>query len=465
VERKKAQIAVIGAGPGGYVAAIRAARLGLKTILVELGEERLGGVCLNWGCVPTKSLLHTVRTAENLMKQKDRGITLEGKVGIDLAAAVARSKKVIETLRKGTAFLLKKNKIETVYGRGRLAAPGRVEVEGKCVIECESVILAAGGRPRQLPFAPFDGEHILSTTDALDLTAPPLEAAIIGAGASGMEIGFVWAACGSKVTVIEILDRILPFLDEEAVKVIAKSCRRRGITILAGTRVTSLEKSGGKVRLKWQGQSGEGELSADKVLVTAGTSANLEGLWEPGLPIEVEGGFVRTDEAMRTTVESVYAVGDIAGPPLLAHAASREGIIAVDRIAGLEAGHSRAAAIPSVVYFIPQVAQVGIMEKEALEKNMDAAVGRFPFAATSMAVAQDETEGFVKIISEKGGGKILGATIVGSEAGELIGEISAAVAGGMTVRDFLGAVHPHPTLSEALHEAALDTLGMAIHKV
>jgi dihydrolipoamide dehydrogenase len=415
--------------------------------------------------VPAKALLHTVRTAENLMKQKDRGIKLDGCAGIDLAAAVERSKKIIETLRKGIAFLLKRNKVETVFGRGRLAAPGRIEVEGKCIIECGSVILATGGRPRELPFAPFDGENILSTTDALGLTSPPPEAAVIGAGASGMEIGLVWAACGSKVTVIEILDRILPFLDEEAVKIVAKSCRKRGIDLMAGTRVTSLEKSGGKVKLAWQGPAGAGELSVDRVLVAAGTSANLEGLWEPGLPIQVEGGFVETDEVMRTTLESVYAIGDLSGPPLLAHAASHEGIVAVEHIAGAGAGRSRAAAVPSVVHFAPQVAQVGITDKEALEKNLDAAVGRFPFAATSMAVAQDETEGFVKIVSEKQGGKILGATIVGSEAGELIGEVSTALAAGMTVKEFLAAVHPHPTLSEALHEAALDALGAPIHKV
>lgn len=464
MENKKAQVAIIGGGPGGYVAAIHAARLGLQTVLVEQKEENLGGVCLNCGCVPTKSLLHTVKIVDQLKKQKDRGISMEGGFQIDLAAAIERSQKVITTLRKGIAFLLKKNNIETLYGRGRLVAPQKVEVEGQCTIDCGHVILAVGGKPKQLPFAPFDGKFILNTTDALNLTEPPGEAAVIGAGASGMEIGLIWAACGTKVTVIEILDHLLPFVDEEAARVVAKACRKRGIKTMTSTRVTAVEKRGGKAFLKWEGKNGEGELEADRVLVSAGTDANLENIWEDGLEIEVKKGFLRTNERMQTSLKTLYAIGDLAGPPLLAHAASREGIAAVDDIAGSESC-SRPSAMPAVVYFIPQVAQVGVMEKEAADSGLDVRVGRFPFAASGMAAAQDDIEGFVKIISEGKSRKIIGALIVGSNAGELIGEMSLAVTSEMTAKDFLKAIHPHPTLSEALHESALDIFGGAIHKL
>ena len=467
METKQAQVTIIGAGPGGYVAAIRAAQLGLKTVLVELEQDKVGGVCLNSGCVPTKCLLHTVKTVEALEKQKDRGVIVEGSVGIDLGAAMARSQDVIARLRKGIAFLLKKKKIEIIYGRGKLLAPGKVEVEGLCTIESQHVILAAGGKPKTVPFAPFDGKAVLSTTDALRLEQPPASAVIIGAGAAGMEMGLIWNACGSSVTIIEMLDHVLPFADEDAARVIAKTFRKKKIKCMAKTAVTSLEKSGSTVRLGYRGAGGEGEIEADAVLVTAGTAPNIEGLWSENMDIELDKGFVKTDEAMQTSIPNVYAIGDLKGPPLLAHAASHEGIIAAESIAGQGAGNEgyNAGSVPAVVYVHPQVAQVGLTEKQAADRGIDIAVGRFPFAAVSMAVASDETEGFVKTIAEKKTGKIIGAHIVGHEAGELISQMAAAVRAGMKAGDFINTIHPHPTLSEAMHESCLDILGRAIHKL
>jgi dihydrolipoamide dehydrogenase len=465
MEEIKTQLTVIGAGPGGYVAALRAARLGIRTVLVDLEPDRLGGVCLNWGCVPTKSLLHTVRAADMAARHRDRGLAVEGSVSVDLAAAVDRSKKVTATLRKGIAFLLKRAKVDTRFGRARLLGAGRVEIEGQGVVESDHVILASGGRPRELDFAAFDGQCILSTTHALDLGVPPRSAAVIGAGASGMELGFLWAACGARVTVIEILDQVLPFMDAEAAKTVAKACRKRGMEILTSTRVSSLERSGTGARIQWEGKGTRGEIEVEKVLVAAGTRPNVEDLWDPSLEIEMEKGFVKTNELMQTSLPGVYAVGDLAGPPLLAHAASWEACRAVDHLAGRSADSHERAAVPSVVYFSPQVAQVGMTEREAAEKGVDAAVGRFSFAGTSMAVAQDETEGFVKIVAHRKTDRIVGAVIVGHEAGELIGEMSLAVTLGLKTEDLHRAVHPHPTLSEAIHEAALDVHGLAIHKV
>jgi len=465
METRKADLTIIGAGPGGYVAAIRAAQLGLKPVLVELGEERLGGVCLNCGCVPTKSLLHTVRAVESLRKLAQRGVRVDGEVAVDLEGSVARSRTVVETLRKGIAFLLKRRKVETIYGRARLVGPGRVEIEGAGPVESSHVILAAGGRPKPLPFAPFDGELVLSTTHALSLAQPPGEAAVIGAGASGMEIAAVWAACGSKVTVLEILDHVLPFMDEEAAKIVAKSFRKRGIRLMTSTTVTGVEKRGGRVSISWRKGDEEGRVEADRLLVATGTAANIEDLWDGSLGIEVERGFVKTGEAMRTSVPSVHAVGDLAGPPLLAHAASWEGLLAVEHIAGRPGPAGGRPPVPSVVYVLPQVAQVGLTEKEASEKGIAVKVGRFPFSAASMAVAQEETEGFVKIVSDAKTSALLGAVVAGAEAGELIGELATAVTAGMSAEAFVRTIHPHPTLGEAIHEAALDIFGMAIHKV
>jgi dihydrolipoamide dehydrogenase len=465
METRKADLTIIGAGPGGYVAAIRAAQLGLKPVLVELGEERLGGVCLNCGCVPTKSLLHTVRAVENVRKLKARGVRLDGDVAVDLEESVARSRTVVDTLRRGIAFLLKRARVETIYGRARLVGHGRVEIEGTGPVESGRVILAAGGRPKPLPFAPFDGELILSTTHALSLARPPGEAAVIGAGASGMEIAAVWAACGSKVTVLEILDHALPFMDEEAARVVARSFRKRGIRLMTSTTVTGVEKRGGRVAISWRKGDEEGRVEADRLLVATGTAANIEDLWDASLGIEVDRGFVKTGEAMQTSVPSVYAIGDLAGPPLLAHAASWEGLLAVESIAGRPGHAGIRPPVPSVVYVLPHVAQVGLSEKEASEKGIAVKVGRFPFSAASMAVAQEETDGFVKIVSDAKTSALLGAVVAGAGAGELIGELATAVTAGMSAEALVRTIHPHPTLGEAIHEAALDIHGMAIHKV
>jgi len=486
MEKKNSKLTILGAGPGGYVAAIRAGQLGIKTILVEMERSGLGGTCLNRGCIPTKSLLQTVKAKEISLKHKDYGLRIDGEVKIDLKSAVERSKKIIKRLRNGIEFLLKKNGIEIIYGRGRVKKTGKevlhdplttknlqhytshptllVEVEGICEIETENIILATGGKPKELPFAPFDGEKIISTTQALEITTPPEEVVIVGGGAAGIEIGLIWSACGSRVTVIEILDRILPFADEDAAGIVEKACRKRGINIMTATRITSIEKSGSLIKVFWQNEEGNrGEITAEKVLVTAGTNPCIENLWDSSIQINIRNGFIETDSNMKTSVEGIYAIGDISGPPLLAHKASHEGIIAVESIAGIK-NQSTPLLIPQVVYSFPQIAQIGFTKKQAEKMGMDTVIGNFPFSASGMALAEDETEGFVKIICEAKSGKILGGTIAGVNAGELISEIEVAINAQMTAKEFAQTIHPHPTLSEAIAEASLDAFSRAIHK-
>ncbi|MBW2264470.1 MAG: FAD-dependent oxidoreductase, partial [Deltaproteobacteria bacterium] len=376
------------------MAAIRAASLGREVILVE--EDRLGGVCLNKGCIPTKALITTARALETMRRARKLGIEAPANVTVDQRASIKRAKQVADRMSKGVAHLMKANGIRVLSGRGRLTAPGRVEVEGGATIDAEHVILATGARPRPLPGAPFDADRVISSTEALGLDEVPRRLAIVGGGAIGMEFAYYYAVAGSEVTVVEALPTILPVVDPEAVKAVERAMRRRKVRMLAGARVQSVDVGSGTVRLDLV-RGAEAEIvEADRVLVSIGVVPNSEGLWDPSLSFEMDGPFVKVDAHMRTSVPGVYAVGDLAGPPLLAHAASHEGIVAAEHIAGRDAARKDETSIPGVVYCQPQVAQVGMTEQGARDAGLEVEVGRYPFLASGMAQAAAEPDGFVK---------------------------------------------------------------------
>ncbi len=454
-------VVVIGGGPGGYVAAIRAASLGLDVILVE--EDRLGGVCLNRGCIPTKAMIATARALETVRRARRLGIGLPGDAAVDQAACVKRAMQVADRMSKGVAHLMKAHGIRVVSGRGRLTAPGRVEVEGGPAIDAEHVILAAGARPRPLPGAPFDGERVISSTEALRLEEVPRRLAIVGGGAIGMEFAYYYAVAGSEVTVIEALPTILPVADPEAVKAVEKAMRRRKVRMLAGARVQDVRVGDGQVGLDLAcGEQAE-TLEADRVLVCIGVAPRSAGLWDPDMSIEMDGPYVKVDAQMRTSVAGVYAIGDLAGPPLLAHAASHEGIVAAEHIAGKDVARKDETSIPGVVYCQPQVAQVGMTEQGARDCGIDVAVGRYPFLASGMAQASLESDGFVKLVFDAKTGRFLGGVVVGAEAAELVSELCLALDSGLTHGRMASTVHPHPTFGEAVMEAAAQAAGEPIH--
>ena len=459
-------IVVIGAGPGGYVAAIRAAQLGYSTACVE--EGNLGGVCLNIGCIPTKALLESAAMITHLGHAKDFGVTV-GEIKTDLAQAVKRSRQVSERLVKGIGFLFKKNKVTHLAGRGKLAGKGKVEVTGKDgktqTVTAKHVIIATGSRPRDLPFLKIDHDRVWDSTDAMMAQSPPKTLAIVGAGAIGCEFADVYAAFGTQVTIIEVADRILPLEDRDCSAVVEKSYRKRGMTVLTGTKLEKAEIGKEGVKLTVKTPKGETQtIEAERVLSAIGRAPLVEdiGLDAAGVKLD-ERGFVKIDRQMKTNVEGVYAIGDVAGPPLLAHKGSHEGVQCVEAIhgdphAGIDYGN-----IPNCTYCHPEVASVGLTEEQAREKGYDVEVGTFPWTANGRALTAGDTEGFVKVIRDKKYSELLGAHIVGPHATELIAEFVVGRHLESTAEEIDRAMHPHPTLSEAIGEAALASLGHALH--
>ena len=459
-------IVVIGAGPGGYVAAIRAAQLGYNTACVE--EGNLGGVCLNIGCIPTKALLESAAMISHLGHAKDFGITV-GEIKTDLAQAVKRSRQVSERLVKGIGFLFKKNKVTHLQGRGRLAGKGKVEVTGKDgkaqTVTAKHVIIATGSRPRDLPFLKIDHDRVWDSTDAMMAQTPPKSLAIVGAGAIGCEFADVYAAFGTQVTIVEVVDRILPLEDKDCSAVVEKSYRKRGMTILTGTKLEKAEIGKESVKLTVKTAKGETQvIEAERVLSAIGRAPLVEdiGLDQAGVKLD-ERGFIAIDRQMKTNVEGIYAIGDVAGPPLLAHKGSHEGVQCVEAIhgdphAGIDYGN-----IPNCTYCHPEVASVGLTEAQAREQGYDIEVGTFPWTANGRALTAGETDGFVKVIRDKKYSELLGAHIVGPHATELIAEFVVGRHLESTAEEMDRAMHPHPTLSEAIGEAALASLGHALH--
>ncbi len=458
---------VVGSGPGGYVGAIRAAQLGMSVACIEADE--LGGVCLNIGCIPTKALLSSAALVGEVKKASSHGIHVEG-MTVDLGPAQQRSREVAAQLNRGVGFLFKKNGVTHIEGYGRLAGYGRVEVAGadggSSVLEAPTVLLATGSRPRDLTVLTIDGDRVWSSTHALHQQRAPSSLAIIGAGAVGMEFADIYSAFGTEVTVIEMLDRVLPLEDRECSAAVARSYKRRGIAIHTSARLERTELGSDGARLTYLDSRGDSQtLEVEYVLSAVGRVPNVEdlGLEALGVRRTDEGGFIAIDERMRTNVEGILAVGDCTGPPLLAHKASHEGIAAVEFLAGVEHAGVDYGNIPNCTYCHPEVASVGLTEDEAKERGYDLEVGKFPWVGNGRALAAGDAEGFVKVIRDRRYSEVLGAHIVGPHATELIAEFVIGRHLESTVEEIEKAMHPHPTLSEAVAEGALAALGRPIH--
>ena len=460
----KFDIIIIGSGPGGYVTAIRAAQLGFKTALVE--KEKLGGVCLNWGCIPTKALMKSAEVYDYIQKASAYGIQV-GEHAPDFPAVIERSRQVADMMSKGVEFLMRKNKIQVIQGTGRVLPGKKVKIlhpDGlESVLDAEHIIIATGARARQLSFMPIDGEKILGYRQALTLKKQPKSMIIVGSGAIGVEMAHFYKSMGTEVTIVEYLPRLLPLEDEEVSKQLERSFKKKKIKVLTGTEITAADISGDGVVLKYKNKKGEGELQAEKVLSAVGIQANIEniGLEETG--IITEKGKIKVDEFYRTNKEGYYAIGDVIDTPALAHVASAEGITCVENIKGLNPEPVDYNNIPSNIYTSPEVASVGLTEKEALEQGYEIRVGKFPFTASGKAKAAGKTDGFVKIIIDKKYDEILGAHMIGDHVTEMIAEIVAAKKAEATGHTLLKTIHPHPTMSEAVMEAVADAYGEVIH--
>jgi dihydrolipoamide dehydrogenase len=458
----------LGGGPAGYVGALRCAQLGLNTAVVE--REGLGGTCVLWGCIPAKALLEAANLATRVSHATDFGVSV-GDVKLDYGVAMKRSRDVSTKNSKGVEFLFKKNKVTWIKGTGVLAPNKSVSVkteDGKTETHnaTKGVVICTGSRVRGLPQAGLELNKttVISSDEALVLEKAPKRIAIVGAGAVGCEFADVFAAFGSKVTLIEALPRILPLEDEDASAEVQRSFKKRGMDVIPGAKLTSAKSGKDSVTLTLEAQGANQEIVVDRVLVATGRAANVEsiGLKESGVQL-TDRGFVRINERMETSVKGLYAIGDVAGPPMLAHKAEREGMIVAEVIAGKPFHPLSYGNIPNATYCHPEVASIGMTEAQVKDKKIDYKVGKFPFSANGRARTSGETEGFVKIIRDAKYGEILGAHIVGAHATEMIHELAVARENEFTVEEIELAIHAHPTLSEAIAEAVLDSLGRAIH--
>ena len=456
-------LVVIGGGPAGYAAAIRAGQLGRKVACVEM--ERLGGTCLNWGCIPTKALLKSAELYRTIQKSETLGLSVTG-LGFDFGRVMDRSRSVAEQMAKGVEFLLKKNKVDGFSGRARVAAPGLVEItEGKNAgtrLKAGKILLATGCRMRRLPDLAVDGARVMTSREALASRTLPKSIAIVGAGAIGVEFAYFYNAFGAKVTLVEMLPQILPVEDEDVARTLQRSFEKQGIAVHTGTTCGNFRVGAASVKLDLTKDGKVTEIEVESVLSAIGVTANLEGALAPGVRPDLDRGFIRVGDDYQSSVKGVYAAGDIIGPPWLAHVATFEAVNAVNGMFG-HGRPRRVGNFPGCTYCQPQVASEGITERAAKEKGLDYRVGKFPFTASGKAVASADSEGFVKVISDAKTGEILGAHIIGAEATELIGEYGLAMDLEATVADIHHSIHAHPTLSEAVMEAAAATTGEAIH--
>jgi len=456
----KYDIIVIGSGPGGYVAAIRAAQLGRKVALVERAEP--GGVCLNWGCIPTKALLKSAQVYTYCKNAAHYGVRIESEPRPDMEAIVARSRTVADTMSKGIQFLLKKNGIDLLTGNGVVKDRGRVAVDGT-EYETDHIVLATGARPREMPFLPIDGEHVLSSKQALTLKRIPESIVVVGSGAIGSEFAWLYAALGSKVTVVEYLDRMLPLEDEEVSKAMERAFRKLRAAVLTSTTVKGVTVTPeGRCAVAVEGKKGEQTLDAEIVLSAVGISANIEGIGLEELGVKTERGKILVDEFYRTNVAGIYAIGDLIPTPALAHVASAEAICCVEAICGLNPEPVDYTTIPSCIFTSPEVASVGLTEQQARDKGIEIKVGRFPFTASGKATAAGDRDGFVKLIFDAGD-KLIGAHLVGANVTEMLAEPTLAKRLGATAHRIARTIHAHPTMNEGLMEASEAAIGTAIH--
>jgi dihydrolipoamide dehydrogenase len=467
-------ILVIGAGPGGYVTAIRAAQLGFKTAVVD--REHLGGICLNWGCIPTKALLRSAEIYHYMQHPGEYGLTLDGKVGVDTAAVVKRSRGVSARLNGGVGMLLKKNKVDVIWGEASIDAPGKVTVKetkrgeapkgaiGPGSYSAKHVIVATGARPRVLPGIEPDKKLIWTYYEAMVPEKMPKSLLVMGSGAIGIEFASFYRTMGAEVTVVEVLPQILPVEDAEIAALARKRFEKQGIKILTGTKVTKVEKAADSVTATIDdGKGGTQQITAERLISAVGVVGNVENLGLEKLGVKMDRGTVVTDGLGCTNVPGIYAIGDVAGPPMLAHKAEHEGVICIETIKGMHTHPMDKGKIPGCTYCQPQIASVGLTEAKAKEQGLEIKVGRFPFLGNGKAIALGEPDGLVKTIFDKKTGQLLGAHMVGAEVTELIQGFVVAMNLETTEEELMHTVFPHPTLSEMMHESVLDAYGKVIH--
>jgi len=455
---------VIGSGPGGYVAAIRASQLGLKTAIVE--KESLGGICLNWGCIPTKALLKSAEVFEYINHAADYGIKV-GESEVDFEAMIKRSRLVADGMSKGVQFLMRKNKIDVIMGTGKLKGKGAVTVStnggGVQELTAKHIILATGGRSRELPNLKQDNKKVIGYRQAMVLPKKPASMVVVGSGAIGIEFAYLYNSIGTKVTVVEFLDNIVPLEDEEISKQLARTLKKQGINIMTSSNVESVDTSGDLCKVQVKTATGTEVLEAEIVLSAVGISTNLEGIGLEEAGVKTDRGKVVVDDYYRTNVEGVYAIGDIVKGQALAHVASAEGITCVEKIAGLNPEPINYNNIPGCTYCSPEIASVGYTEKAAKEAGYEIKVGKFPFSASGKASAAGAKEGFVKVIFDAKYGEFLGAHMIGHNVTEMLAEVVTARKLEATGHEIIKSIHPHPTMSEAIMEAAADAYGEVIH--
>jgi dihydrolipoamide dehydrogenase len=465
-------VVVIGSGPGGYEMAIRAAQLGMKTAIVE--KNKLGGVCLNIGCIPTKALLKSAEVMAYSKHLEDFGLTLDGSVKQDFPKVIARSRGVADKMNKGVQFLMKKNKVDVFMGQARLTGKGKLDIQpsedmdGQKVGEAKSVeskhiILATGARAREIPPLPIDGKKIVTYTDAMTQTTQPKRLLIAGAGAIGVEFAYFYHQMGTEVTIVELLDRLVPVEDAEVSKELGRAFKKLGIATMTSTEVLKVDTAGKELSVTLETPKGEETVKTDQVLSAVGVVGNIEDLGLEALGIQTDRGAIKVDDYGRTNVPGVYAIGDVAGPPWLAHKASHEGILCVEKIAGLEVHPMNKNNIPGCTYCQPQIASVGYTEAAAKEAGYEIKVGKFPFSASGKASAIGHAEGFAKVIYDAQYGEFLGCHIIGYGATELIAEVVTARELETTAHEIMEAMHPHPTLSEVIMEATKAAYGRPIN--
>ncbi len=458
-------VIIIGSGPGGYVAAIRAAQLGMKVAVVE--KESLGGICLNWGCIPTKSLLKSAQAYEYAKHAADYGVAISGEVKADFTAMVKRSRDVADGMSKGIQFLFKKNKVETIVGFGKLAGKNSVEVSDesgkKTIYQAKHIILATGARSRELPNLPQDGKKIIGYRKALSLDKQPESMVVVGSGAIGSEFAYFYHSIGTKVTLVEFMPTLVPNEDEEVAKQLERSFKKLKMDVLVSSSVEKVDISGDKCKVTIKTKKGEEVVEADIVLSAVGITPNTEGIGLEELKVQTENGRVKTDEYYRTNVEGVYAIGDIVAGPALAHVASAEGIICIEKIAGLNPEPLNYSNIPGCTYTSPEISSVGFTEAKAKEAGYEVKVGKFPYSASGKASAAGQKEGFVKLIFDAKYGELLGAHMIGGNVTEMIAEMVVARKLEITGHELLKTIHPHPTMSEAIMEAAAAAYDEVIH--
>jgi len=456
----KFDIAIIGSGPGGYVAAIRAAQLGKKVAIIE--KESLGGICLNWGCIPTKALLKSAQVFDYINHAEDYGITING-AKHDFGGMIQRSRGVANNMSKGIEFLMKKNKITVVNGHGKLVAKGKIEVDNGETVEADHIILATGARSRKLPTVPQDGKNVIGYREAMSLEKQPKEMIIVGSGAIGMEFAYFYSSIGTKVTVVEFMPRILPVEDADVSKAMMMDFKKKGLEIMTDSSVEKVTVSGGICSVEIKTKKGTETRTCDVVLSAVGIESNLENIGLEALGVKTEKGKVVIDDFYKTTADGVYAIGDIVPGPALAHMASAEGITCVEAICGLNPDAINYGNIPGCTYTHPEVASVGLTEEQAKEKGYEIKVGKFPFSASGKASASGQKAGFVKVIFDAKYGEWLGCHMMGEGVTDII--IEAVVARNLetTGHEILKSIHPHPTMSEAVMEAVAQAYGECIH--